>query len=220
MAALVEARGVRAIVDVGHPYADKLHATAREVAQRCQVHYLAFVRPGLVEAFGGCAGGRRSCHSRAGNPPVRQAGPVDDRLEEPRGVRRTVAADRAGAGGGVLDWRRRSPLAAAGHRAVATLAGRGPFSVEENRRQIRPFRTGVVVAKDSGRAGGTPEKLEAARLENCQVIVVRRPAWIGDNIFSDLEPLLEAIGRLVPLCSPSPSGRGTGEGQSPKWSST
>ena len=94
--------------------------------------------------------------------------------------------------------------------SVHVPAGRGPFSVKENRRQIRAFGIGVMVTKDSGRAGGTPEKLDAARLENCQVIVVHRPEWTGDNLFSDLEPLLEAIGRLVPRRSPTPSGRGSG----------
>ena len=40
--------------------------------------------------------------------------------------------------------------------------------MEENRRQIRDFDIGTLVTKDSGRAGGVPAKLEAARAEHAE----------------------------------------------------
>lgn len=55
------------------------------------------------------------------------------------------------------------------------IAGRGPFSVEENLASIRRFGIGVIVTKDSGRSGGVEAKLAAARESNCRVIVIRRP---------------------------------------------
>jgi precorrin-6A/cobalt-precorrin-6A reductase len=210
LAALVEDRGVRAIVDASHPYADKLHATARAVAQRCGVPYLAFVRPGSVE--GGREGVRVVAdHAAAARDAFQCGRPVLLTIGSKNLAEYVEQARRTGVPlvVRVLDWP--ASIAAcrrAGIESSQILAGRGPFSVEENRRQIRARRIGVMVFKDSGRAGGTPEKLEAARLEKCQVIVVRRPEWIGDNIFSDPEPLLEAIARLVPSRSPSPSGRG------------
>jgi precorrin-6A/cobalt-precorrin-6A reductase len=212
LAALVDARQVRAIVDASHPYAEKLHATARAVAQQCRVHYLAFVRLGSVQS--GAEGVRVVAdHATAAREAFQCGSPVlltigsKNLAEYVEQSRRTGLALVVR----VLDWP--ASIAAcrlAGIEPSQILAGRGPFGVEENRRQIRAFGIGVVVAKDSGLAGGTPEKLEAARLENCQVIVVRRPEWAGDNIFSDLEPLLEAIGRLVPPRSPSPFGRVAG----------
>ena len=54
------------------------------------------------------------------------------------------------------------------------ITGKGPFTVEANREHIRRFNIGVLVTKDSGAAGGVPEKLRAARLESCQVVVVQR----------------------------------------------
>jgi precorrin-6A/cobalt-precorrin-6A reductase len=212
LAALVEAYGVRAIVDASHPYADKLHAAARAVARQCRVPYLAFVRPGSVQA--GVEGVRVVAdHATAAREAFQCGRPVlltigsNNLGEYVEQARRTGVALVVR----VLDWP--ASIAAcrrAGIEPSQILAGRGPFSVKENRRQIRAFGIGVMVTKDSGRAGGTPEKLDAARLENCQVIVVHRPEWTGDNLFSDLEPLLEAIGRLVPRRSPSPSGRGSG----------
>ena len=73
------------------------------------------------------------------------------------------------------------------------IAGRGPFSVEENRRHIRQFGVGVLVTKDSGHAGGTPEKLQAARAENCRVVVVQRPETGEENSFAEVEDLLLAL---------------------------
>jgi precorrin-6A/cobalt-precorrin-6A reductase len=55
------------------------------------------------------------------------------------------------------------------------IAGRGPFSVEENLVAIRRFGIGVIVTKDSGQSGGVEAKLAAASQANCRVIVIRRP---------------------------------------------
>ena len=52
------------------------------------------------------------------------------------------------------------------------------------------------MTKDSGVAGGVAEKLEAARAENCAVVVVARPA-IGDHeCFADVDALLAALADL------------------------
>ncbi len=76
------------------------------------------------------------------------------------------------------------------------VTGRGPFSVEENRRQIRAFDIGTLVTKDSGPAGGVPEKLAAARAEGCRVVVVRRPAD-DPAAFSEIEALILAVRAVV-----------------------
>ena len=77
------------------------------------------------------------------------------------------------------------------------IAGRGPFSVAENRRHIRACQAGVVVTKDSGAAGGTAEKLQAARAEGCDVIVVVRPALEPRQGVSGVNELLSALAREV-----------------------
>ena len=51
----------------------------------------------------------------------------------------------------------------------------GPFSQEMNLALLHQWGIRVLVTKESGKAGGFPEKLEAARKANVKVIVIGRP---------------------------------------------
>jgi precorrin-6x reductase len=87
---------------------------------------------------------------------------------------------------------------AAGIPEIRIIAGRGPFSVEENLAAIRRFEIGVIVTKESGRAGGLDAKLAAARQENCQVILLRRPETPASSpTFDHPEALITALQALV-----------------------
>ncbi len=79
------------------------------------------------------------------------------------------------------------------------IAKRGPFSVDENRSAMKSFGVGVLVTKDSGPAGGTPEKLEAARLEGCPVVVVTRPQEPAHASFEKHADLISAVRARVPI---------------------
>jgi len=78
------------------------------------------------------------------------------------------------------------------------IAGRGPFSVEEDLAAIWRFGIGVIVTKESGRAGGLDAKLAAARQGNCQVIILRRPATPASSpTFDHPDALISALQALV-----------------------
>jgi precorrin-6A/cobalt-precorrin-6A reductase len=78
------------------------------------------------------------------------------------------------------------------------ITGRGPFSVEENLAAIRRFGIGVIVTKESGRAGGIDAKLAAAHQANCQVIVLGRPETPASSpTFDHPEALISALQALV-----------------------
>ena len=55
------------------------------------------------------------------------------------------------------------------------LAGRGPFTLEDNLADIDAHAIGALVTKDGGAAGGFPEKVEAARVRGVEIVVIRRP---------------------------------------------
>ena len=79
------------------------------------------------------------------------------------------------------------------------IAERGPFSVEDNMSVIERYSIGVLVMKDSGPSGGTPEKLAAARIEGCLVVVVGRPEKTTQNSFEELSDLICAVKARIPI---------------------
>jgi precorrin-6A/cobalt-precorrin-6A reductase len=79
------------------------------------------------------------------------------------------------------------------------IAGRGPFSVEANLAAIRRFGIGVIVTKESGRAGGLDAKLAAADQTGAHVIVIRRPEETASGpAFDNPAALIAVLRDLVP----------------------
>lgn len=66
----------------------------------------------------------------------------------------------------------------------------GPFSIEQNRLHIRKCKAAYIVTKESGKAGGFSDKIEAAKSENITVIVVCRPAKENGYSLSEVIQML------------------------------
>lgn len=64
---------------------------------------------------------------------------------------------------------------AAGIPVKNIIAMQGPFSTEMNEAVIREYEISCMVTKESGAAGGFPEKIEAALATGISVIVIGRP---------------------------------------------
>lgn len=69
--------------------------------------------------------------------------------------------------------------AALGFAPENVILEKGPFSVEQNTAHIKAARAELLVTKESGAAGGFPEKAEAARLCGAELLTLRRPAEQG-----------------------------------------
>jgi precorrin-6A/cobalt-precorrin-6A reductase len=202
MLEVVRERAVRAIVDATHPYASNVRATAERVAAQAGIPYLTFIRPGGVGEQDGvrfasdhAEAAKLACEAR--RPILLTVGSknVGIYAEEAAACRVPLIAR-------VLPHPDSLQLCrAAGLPDDRIIATRGPFSVEENRRLIRQFGIGVVVTKDSGKAGGVPEKLEAARAENCLLIVVGRPPQSSANAFDDIGALVQSLLQQLPPSS-------------------
>lgn len=62
------------------------------------------------------------------------------------------------------------------------IVGKGPFSVKENICHIRDCKAEILVTKNSGKAGGYPEKAQAARACKIEMITLLRPRENGISI--------------------------------------
>ena len=195
LAELVARRGIRAIVNATHPYAAEIRATAPRVAGEAGIPYLSFLRPTVVAPdapgveFAADHAAAAAMAFAHGRPVLLTTGaknlaPYVDAARRTGSPLLVRVLDRPES----LDACRR-----AGIPPQRIIAGRGPFTVDENRRQIRHFAAGVLVTKDSGAPGGTAEKLEAARAEQCKVVVVGRPAPASTQALSSIDELIAAV---------------------------
>ena len=69
-----------------------------------------------------------------------------------------------------------------GFRGRHLIAMQGPFSVEMNVSLLRHTEAGYFVTKESGKEGGFPEKLQAARQTGAELVVVSRPEEEGCSL--------------------------------------
>jgi L-threonine-O-3-phosphate decarboxylase/precorrin-6x reductase len=78
------------------------------------------------------------------------------------------------------------------------IAARGPFSTDENVALIKRYAIGTIVTKNSGKEGGFDEKIEAAEICGCQIIVVNRPAYqVNRFTFEDTDSLQSSLETLL-----------------------
>ena len=49
------------------------------------------------------------------------------------------------------------------------------------------------MTKDSGAAGGVKDKVEAARLRECSVVIVNRPPDVYDGAYDSIDALIEGL---------------------------
>ncbi len=221
LVALAKEKGIRAIVDAAHPYATAAHAAAQNAAKRLGVPCLRFSRPEALfpesrdietHPAGSTAGGPESAdtsvrfaadHREAATLAFADGRPVLITTGSRNIAPYAEAARRTGIPLTVRVLDAPESLAACRTAGIAEeriIAGRGPFSLEANLAAIRRFGIGVLVTKESGRAGGLEAKLAAASQANCQVIVLSRPETPpAEFAFERPAALIAALLDLIPL---------------------
>lgn len=176
MSALIHREGIRLIIDATHPFAAVAKRTALAVATQLQIPCLGLTRqPGITAGESVLRVPDHEVGARVafefGKPVLLTIGSKNLRPYAREARRRQLPIVAR-----VLDC----PESIAACRELELsqdrlILGRGPFSFEQNREEIRRFRIGVLVTKDSGRPGGFEAKLQAAAAEGCQIVVVDRP---------------------------------------------
>lgn len=200
MVELIREKEITALVDAAHPYAASVHDTIGRVVRRLGIACFVFRRPaGLEAAEEGedaaiffaedhAEAARLACTD--GRPVLLTTGSRNllPYVEEAKKTGTPLAVR-------VLD----SPESLAACRAAGIpeemiISGRGPFSTGENQAAIHRFKIGTLVTKASGQAGGFAEKLAAARMSQCRLIVIRRPSTPDAGpVFDDIPSLIKAV---------------------------
>jgi len=83
-----------------------------------------------------------------------------------------------------------------GFKPSNVIAMQGPFSKEMNMEIIKKYNIKILVTKDSGRVGGTAEKLEAAKQMEVSVIMISRPQVNQEVYFEDIDELVDKVSEI------------------------
>ena len=198
MTAFIAREAISLVIDASHPYAREVQESARRAATRSGIAYLRFERPGagLAAAW--------VCWAASHEEAARLAFSFGRSVLLTTGSSHLAPYVQAARQTGLPLFARVLPhpsaevaCQAAGLDPACLIEARGPFGVEENRETIQRLGIGVLVTKDSGQSGGVPEKLEAARLEGCQVVALCRSVPVVEGVHSTLDSLLAALDALI-----------------------
>lgn len=179
MAALIRS-GFSLVIDATHPYAVEASANIKAACKMVGAKYYRVIREGGLSEYG---------------EVVSDTDELVKRLNALSGViLSTLGSKEAAALTKVSDyaervWLRILPGAENVERCVALgfdrakiIAEKGPFCFERNVEHIKQSGAAVLVTKNSGAAGGYPEKAAAARECGIELITIGRPRESGISL--------------------------------------
>ncbi|MGN1110883.1 MAG: precorrin-6A reductase [Oscillospiraceae bacterium] len=180
ISAFISERGFRMVIDATHPYARAATANIKAACEELKVPYYRVLREESGEILG------RICNDVSA---------VVDYLNgsEKRALITTGSKELA-AFTKVRNFAERlfvrvlpaegieEQCVSLGFRRENLIVEKGPFSVEQNIAHICNSGAEILVTKESGSAGGYPEKCEAARVCGIELITILRPKESGISV--------------------------------------
>lgn len=189
---LVDEHNVACIVDATHPYAEHITASIDELGKACKLDVIRVARDG-ASVEGTCwtsvpnaAAAARHVANTSGNVLLT-----------------TGTKDLAAFVEGIPNFEERLyvrilPVSASLARveelcipASHIVAMQGPFSMELNCALIRDLHVSSMVTKQSGRAGGFDQKVEATAQTGIELVVIGRPPALEGMPLEETCSLLE-----------------------------
>jgi precorrin-6A/cobalt-precorrin-6A reductase len=186
LARFLTARGIDRVIDATHPFAARIGAHAEQACREAAVPRLRLLRPPWTR--------------ESGDHWIEVADLAEAARRLPELGRRiflTVGHQDLGAFARFDLWflvRTIEPPGVLPLRDAEWLAGRGPFTVEDELRLLRAHAIDVLVTKASG-GRATYAKLAAARQLGLPVVMVRRPPPPSGPVVHSVEAALAWLER-------------------------
>ncbi|HZK25363.1 MAG TPA: precorrin-6A reductase [Oscillospiraceae bacterium] len=180
---LIKERQIKVLLDATHPFAAAASAQACAAAQAAGIYYLRYERPGCeLESTDGVyfapdfpTAARQA--ARKGRVVFLTIG--TRHLAECLEVLKPEACEVVAR---ILPVEKSlQHCLSLGLLPKQIVALQGPASAELNAALFREYGADVVISKESGAAGGTPEKVAAAQDCNIPIIIVQRPEPIEEK---------------------------------------
>ncbi|MFZ5647882.1 MAG: precorrin-6A reductase [Bacillota bacterium] len=195
MTALINNLGVKQVVDATHPFANPLSAMARE---SCASQKIPYIRYGRGET------------DLPANPLIRRVYSWEEAAEAASVFEDTVFLTTGSNNlelflqHPALKGRRIVVRVLPDHRVIKKcqdlgisprdiVAMQGPFSVKLNKAVFQAYKTGVMITRDGGPAGGTYNKVRAASELKIPVVLIQREKLNVTEFHESLEQLLKTV---------------------------
>ena len=181
--AFIKDNSIKVVVDATHPYALEISENARKACEDTAITYIRLEREAL-ESVEGTNVYRNATHEEA----MAKACELGKTIFIATGSNHAKALYNAAREKQRDLYIRVLPdevfinkCLEAGFTKDRIITGIGPFSYQDNRMLWEGLGIDVVITKESGVAGGLPEKLKAAEDLGISIIVVERPCPASDG---------------------------------------
>ena len=189
MEALMRREEFSQVVDATHPYAAVVSENIRAACEACGLPYLRLLRaeeaadPDCIPVDS-VEAAVRFLEETEGNVLVTTGSKELSKYTALTGYRERLFARVLSTEEAVAECRR------LGFEGRNLIAMQGPFSEELNIALLKQVQAKYMVTKESGKAGGFPEKLRAAKAAGAKVILVRRPKKESGYSLEEVEGIL------------------------------
>lgn len=190
---LIAEKNIKILIDVTHPYAVNGSRNAMEAAAECGTAYVRYERENITDSYGSYFKNYEDAEEylnyREGNILFTIGSNNIHYFTKRISMNRIFA--RVLPTKGVME---KCELLGLKPRNILGLEG--PFSKEFNEILIKEFDVKFLVTKETSRAGGFLEKVEAAKNMGIELIIVKKPEINYSNEFSNMDELMDFIDKL------------------------
>lgn len=183
LTALIQARGIRFLIDATHPFAELVTVYAQRACQQTGIPYIRYERPSctipehvLIHRVQGYTAAAKKAVELANKTVFVTTGTktLSVFCHEAQSQGKRVVARI------LPDLEGLKLCLGLGIPPGDIIAMQGPFSIAMNKILLDEFKAGVLVTKDSGTIGGTAAKIEAALSLSIPVVLIVRPISVQD----------------------------------------
>lgn len=193
---LIKERGVDTVVDATHPYAIEVSQNAMDACKKTNILYLRFEREEISIPI---------------HPLIYKVKTMAEAVDKSRtlGKRIFLTTGISSVARFVVLKEEKELyvriLPVPEHIALCLdigipptniIAMHGPFSEDLNRAMFRQYQINTMVTKESGKAGGVLEKINAARNEGIDTVVIERPRIEFPQKYSSIDEVVQLVKTL------------------------
>ncbi len=192
IATLLVKEGYDCVLDASHPYAQALSRNIMRAAAETKTEYIRYERPkeyypGNIHYVEDYKEAVDEMDNRSGNVLITTGTNYAEEFKRVSGWQQRVFVR-------VLEREESlQKCLALGWDRTHIISKNGPFSTEENCRDIAYAKAKMLLTKDSGRAGGVQEKANACLRCDIPLLIIKRPHLEYPLLFDDEEDLINYI---------------------------